>query len=55
MRKIDVLCNEKFNGNMPETLNYVVRNYEGKQLEDYVLELNPEENSFVSNVLYKMA
>ena len=55
LRKIDILSNEMFDGNMENAIRYVMKNLEGDEQYEYVKEFNNNEAAFASNVLYYMA
>ena len=55
MRKVDILCEEKFNGNIEQTIDYIMRNYKGTELNEYVKDFTPGEITFARNILYKVA
>lgn len=51
MRKLDVLANEKFGGDIEQTLNYLLFNRNGDKIDDYVDEMTPEEARAVLMIL----
>lgn len=50
MRKTDVLCQNKFNGDINKTIEYILWNYEYDKLDSYVVEWSPKE----SRIAYRM-
>ena len=55
MRKLDEIANEKFNGNVQETIKYLMLNSGPQGFDPYVDELTQEEASFVVDLLHSEA
>lgn len=53
LRNLDKLANEKFNGDIEATLNYLLFNTDGVYIDDYVEEFNKEETRKVLEIMKK--
>lgn len=53
-RKLDILANEKFDGNIRKTIDYLLKE-QPSDLCDYTQEMDSYEATYASNVLYDMA
>lgn len=53
LRNLDKLANERFNGDIEATLNYLLFNTDGVYIDDYVEEFNKEETRKVLEIMKK--
>lgn len=50
-RKTDKICQENFNGNMRETIEYILRHYKNEELTTFIKEWTDEELSVANQII----
>lgn len=55
MRDTDKLAKEKFNGNIVETIKYILLNYKGQDMDKFVFEWTPEECEIAAKFIKQRA